>query len=276
MNGTRRKVRWSWRVSALLLGTVMLGGSVAVAGIPEGNTVNACRNISTGVLRVIDKGAGGKCKAGEAALMFRNWLWRNSWLPQPRYRAGDVVFYAGSSYIARVSPPIGVKPTDTRYWNIVARQGLVGIPGLPGIPGPQGVAGAAGAVGATGAQGLPGLTGPTGPAGAQGIPGLQGVPGVQGPTGAAGVVDAIFAKINNDGTVAYGNHVPSASYSGLLTKTYTVNFDQNVSECGVNAISEQAIAIPVISSRTPNSVSFQFSLLTGLLTPNAFNVTVTC
>jgi hypothetical protein len=102
---------------------------------------------------------------------------------------------------------------------------------------------------------------------------VQGIPGA---TGATGVVDAIFAKVNSNGMLAFGKHVSSTSSTGGLTPTYTINFDQNVSQCVVNAVSEGTIAIPVVTVRGTTSISMTLSLLTGLLTPSAFDVSVTC
>ncbi len=353
--GTRRKVRWSWRVSALLLGVVALGGSAAVASIPQGNFINACRNSVTGALRVIDPANGGKCGNGEVFLRWSSWHYRSIWLAGSKYVVADVVTYQGSSYIARVAPPVGTKPTTTKYWSLVASKGAIGVPGIPGIQGiqgipglkgatglvgavgatgPQGLLGAIGAtgatgargltgaigaigptgpqgldglvgptgaqgltglVGATGSQGIPGgtgLTGLTGPTGAQGLPGvpgldgatgptglqgLTGLTGLTGPTGAAGAgADPIFAKINSDGTIANAQHVTNSVFSGGLTKIYTLTFDQNISACAVNAVSDALVAIPMVSSHGTTTVGIQFTLLTALLTPTAFEVTVTC
>ena len=65
-------------------------------------------------------------------------------------------------------------------------------------------------------------------------------------------------------------------YTGGLTKTYTLNFDQDVSQCAVSTVSSAESAIPVIVGQATNVVSLQFDLLSGLLTPNSFEVTVTC
>lgn len=308
MVGTRRKVRWSWRVGALLLGIFALGGSAAVASIPQGNIYNACRNLTTGALRVIDPGKGDKCVAGEGFLSWSRWSYRGSWLSGAQYRFADVVTYQGSSYIARLPPPLGTVPTNAGYWGLLASKGAVGLPGLPGIPGLKGATGLVGAVGATGPQGLLGADGPTGPqglpglpglpgatgsqgvpgatglpgvdgaTGVQGVPGVQGIQGIQGPTGLIGAgADPIFAKINGlDGAVLYGQHVTGGSYSGLL-KTYTLTFDKNVSACAVSAVPVGLVAIPIVSTHGSTSISLQFGLLTlGALTPTTFEVTVTC
>ena len=85
--------------SAVILGLVLLGGSVAVAAIPNGNTITACRNTKTGALRVIDPTIGAKCAPGEALLSWNHWNWRNTWLSTIHYRVADVVSYRGASYI---------------------------------------------------------------------------------------------------------------------------------------------------------------------------------
>jgi hypothetical protein len=298
MAGMRRKVRWSWRVSAVLLGMFLLGGSAAVASIPQGNFINACRSADTGLLRVIDPAAGQKCGTGEIFLRWSHWNYRNGWLATVTYRVADVATFQGSSYIVRVSPPVGTKPTNTSYWSLVAAKGAIGLQGIQGLPGvagatglvgavgatgAQGLAGVAGAVGATGPQGLPGLIGATGAqgvigaAGPTGLQGIQGIQGIQGPTGLTGAgADPIFAKINSDGTIAYAQHVTAGAYSGTITKTYTLTFDKNVSACAVTAVANSVVAFPVVSSHGATTVSLQFSLLTGLLTPSGFEVTVTC
>ena len=307
MAGTRRKVRWSWHVTAILLGMFLLGGSVAVASIPQGNTINACRNAQTGALRVIDTSTGAKCATGE--------------LPAP---VEPLELAAASGSVSRSTtwptssptgappsspgskPPIGTPPTNTNYWSLVASKGAIGltglqgIPGIQGLPGVQGIQGIPGVPGVQGLQGIPGVPGVAGavgrdgsaghsgscgrdgsaghpgsgrrdgfaghpgsrwrdgfagssgcdrsrvwsarrvrrgdPGSGPGATGPQGIQGLTGATGATGVVDAIFAKINSNGTLATGKHVSTASSTGGLTPTYTITFDQNVSavrgECG--------------------------------------------
>jgi hypothetical protein len=134
-------------------------------------------------------------------------------------------------------------------------------------------------VGATGPQGIQGLAGATGSQGIQGLAGAtgsQGIQGLVGPTGATGVVDAIFAKINSNGTLATGKHVSTASSTGGLTPTYTITFDQNVSQCAVGVVPEGVVAIPVLTAHAGSSISLTLTQLTGLLTPAGFDVTVTC
>ena len=110
MGGKRSKANWSWRLGALLAGFLALSGSVAVAAIPDGNTINTCRNLTTGALRVIDRGAGQKCVSGEARLDWTNWKWRGPWSSSATYHVADVVFYLGSSYLDRVAPPLLAHP----------------------------------------------------------------------------------------------------------------------------------------------------------------------
>ena len=325
------------RGSALLLGLVLLGGSVAVADIPDGNIINACRNIKTGALRVIDRSAGKKCVVGEAALSWGKWRWMGIWSSTRTYSVADVVSYKGSSFLERVAAPIGTAPTNTRYWSLIASKGAIGLPGVPGVQGltgpagPVGPAGVQGLTGPTGPAGLQGLTGVTGPAGIQGLTGvagptgpagpagpagiqgltgdigpagpqgLQGLTGATGATGAAGAqgiqgltgatgatgatgpqgipgVSAvpIFAKIDGTGALVFGRHVNSVSYSGALTKTYTITFDQDISQCAVGAVSQSQIAIPVVSGTTATTVSITFNLVSGLLTPTTFFLTMSC
>jgi Collagen triple helix repeat (20 copies) len=283
------KASRAWRVSALLVGLVMLGGSAAVADVPDGNVINGCRNTTTGALRVIDRSAGKHCVAGEAPLNWANWKSRGVWYSVFTYHVADVVAYLGSSYVAKATPPVGDKPTDTAYWNVVASKGAIGLQGLPGVPGlqgltgatgvqglpgatgPQGVQGTVGTVGATGPQGVQGLVGDVGDVGATGSTGPQGVQGVPGVSAVP-----IFAKIDSAGTLLYSKHVTNVSYSGLPAKTYTITFDQDVSQCAASAVSEVQTAIPVVSARTPTSISIAFDLLTGLLTATTFDVTMAC
>ena len=61
-----------------------------------------------------------------------------------------------------------------------------------------------------------------------------------------------------------------------LTPTYTINFDQNVSQCAVNAVPESVVAIPVITAHGRSSISLTFTLLTRPADAERFEVTVTC
>lgn len=119
------------------LGATIAGG-FALAAIPNGNTINACRNNTTFVLRVIDKDLGQTCTSSETALSWTNWKWRGTYSSSATYKVGDVVQAAGSSYLAKgpTAPPVGVGPTNTTYWAVVASKGDVGPAGPPGAPAP--------------------------------------------------------------------------------------------------------------------------------------------
>lgn len=45
---------------------------------------------------------------------------KGEWSAQTQYKIGDLVSKDGSSYISRVTPPIGTLPTDTNYWQLFA------------------------------------------------------------------------------------------------------------------------------------------------------------
>src|SRR5262249_39798880 len=152
----------------------LLTGSAAIAAIPNGNTISACRSNSTGALRVIDTAAGQHCNSGESALKWSNWRWRGPSHSTIAYRAFDVVRYVGSSYLARSAAPVGTAPTTTSYWSLIAMRGTLGprgLPGVQGLTGPQGPVGPVGPIGPRGligAAGLDGAVGPIGPVGPQG------------------------------------------------------------------------------------------------------------
>jgi hypothetical protein len=285
---------------------------MAVAAVAPVNTFAGCANSSTGALRLIDPNVGDTCTTAEKYVQWERWNFRNVWLSSLKYSAGDLVQYGGSTYIARLGPPVGTLPTNTTYFSLIASrgaiglqgvrgatgligptgllgptgiQGLQGVQGVPGVQGIQGLVGPTGPLGPTGLQGIPGVTGatglagvtgPTGLTGETGLAGVTGPTGLTGATGPTGVVDAIFAKINSNGTLAYGNNVTSSSVSGAINPTYTINFAQNVSQCAVNAVSASALAIPVITVHGPTSISLTFSLLSSVLTQTPFEVTVTC
>ena len=95
-------------------------------------------------------------------------------------------------------------------------------------------------------------------------------------TGQERALDPIFAKIDSDGRSRSPSTSRARRTQGVITKTYTLDFDQDVSQCAVSTVSSAESAIPVIVGQATNVVSLQFSLLSGLLTPNSFEVTVTC
>ncbi len=195
---------WRWAAAVFAL-TIFMAGS-AIADVPDGNVVNACRN-NTGAVRVIDKDLGQSCVAGETAFSWQSLKWRGAWSAATQYNQWDVVARNGSSYIATVSPPVGLDPaTAFLGWALVALHGAVGATGATGAQGAQGAQGDPGATGATGAQGsqgVPGATGATGATGAQGSQGDQGIPGTVADTTVVGAASAgTFATNSGNGTVS--------------------------------------------------------------------------
>ncbi len=86
-------------------------------------------------------------------------VWQGTWSASASYLTKDVVFYAGSSYVA-IAANINQQPDSSpTYWSVVARQGLSGPTGATGATGPMGPIGPAGPTGATGATGAPGPVG---------------------------------------------------------------------------------------------------------------------
>lgn len=63
--------------------------------------------------------------------------WRGGYDAREQYSKGDVVAYAGSSYIAKVDAK-GIVPTDRKHWHIVAERGNNGPPGRDGLNGVDG------------------------------------------------------------------------------------------------------------------------------------------
>lgn len=106
------------------------------------------------------------------------------------YSIGQVVYYAGSSYVCESVMCTSVLPsTLTNGWNQVALEGATGATGATGMTGNNGNTGATGTTGATGNTGSTGMTGGTGnngTNGATGPTGMNGTNGATGPTGATG------------------------------------------------------------------------------------------
>lgn len=80
-----------------------------------------------------------------------NVSWRGAWSVDISYRAGDIVTFQGSSFIANVDNVASSPPSSV--WSVLAEKGDTGQQGPPGDPG---------APGAQGPQGLPGPQGPPG------------------------------------------------------------------------------------------------------------------
>lgn len=170
MSRTGRTFGRSWRVAAAVFGLTLFMAGSAIADVPDGNVVNACRNNTTFAIRVIDKSAGQTCTASETALSWQSLKWRGAWSATTQYHQWDVVSRNGSSYIAVVNPPnLGSDPaTSPLKWNLLAAAGATGPTGPAGPAGPAGATGDTGATGATGATGSAGATGPTGATGVVG------------------------------------------------------------------------------------------------------------
>jgi len=119
-------------VSCLVTAAVV--GGFAVAAIPNGNTINACRNKTTFVLRVIDKSLGQSCTSNETALSWSSWRWKGPYSGTLAYVVGDVVRWNGSSYLARgpAAPPTSTAPSNGTYWALIAQKGDPGPQGPPG------------------------------------------------------------------------------------------------------------------------------------------------
>lgn len=77
------------------------------------------------------------------------------------YEKLDIVSYNGSSY-ACLKESVGVLPTDTNYWQLVAEKGEQGIQGIQGVQGERGLQGEQGIQGIQGENGKDGLDGQDG------------------------------------------------------------------------------------------------------------------
>lgn len=77
------------------------------------------------------------------------------------YEKLDIVSYNGSSY-ACLKDCVGVLPTDTTYWQVLAEKGEQGIQGIQGVQGIQGEKGEQGIQGDKGEQGIQGIQGENG------------------------------------------------------------------------------------------------------------------
>jgi YVTN family beta-propeller protein len=98
---------------------VLLGAGIAIADVPDGNTVFACENNSTHAVRIIDK-TSTACVAGETQYSWSVWKWRGAYNAATQYNAGDVVFYRASSYVVIVKPATpNVPPTNTTDWALL-------------------------------------------------------------------------------------------------------------------------------------------------------------
>jgi hypothetical protein len=213
-------MRPAWLGVVGLFCVVLFGATVAQAvspsGVPDGNTIHACRKASSGSLRVIDTTKHQSCGSGEAAISWTTWKWRGSWTSKTTYKPGDIVSDGGITFIAIAASPAGIKPATAisrwallgarLHWvgdwttgvayaagSVVTYQGSSYLASHASPAGTlptntaywtlvaqRGGVGLAGAKGATGAQGLQGLTGAAGAAGLPGLPGATGATGLPG------------------------------------------------------------------------------------------------
>lgn len=88
-------------------------------------------------------------------------LFKGEYEPTTNYEKLDIVSYNGSSY-ACLKESVGVLPTDTNYWQLVAERGQQGIQGERGLQGEQGIQGVAGENGKDGVDGKDGANGQDG------------------------------------------------------------------------------------------------------------------
>lgn len=126
-------------------------------------------------------------------------VYQGAYASTTNYALGDVVLWAGSSYVSLIAGNHGNTPSlSPTMWAVMASVGPMGATGLQGPTGLTGSTGALGPVGPAGEKGDQGLQGVAGQAGAQGIAGVAGPTGPQGvvgATGAAGPVGMSFAGV---------------------------------------------------------------------------------
>ena len=117
---TRRSIgRWIALTAVVLASTA----GIAIAAIPNGNTINACRNNTTFAVRIIDKDLAQACSTSETALAWTSWKYRGAYAATTAYNIADVVYYRSSSYLVTgaTKPPAGTVPTNATYWSLVAQ-----------------------------------------------------------------------------------------------------------------------------------------------------------
>lgn len=132
--------------------------------------------------------AGPRGLVGPAGSDGQSFRYRGDWDPVTTFLVDDVVFYQGSSWIARTDNINSVPSSDNAVsnWDEIAIAGAQGPPGVDGLQGPEGPQGPAGPRGISGPQGIQGIQGNTGPAGSAGPAGPQGIQGPVGATGSQG------------------------------------------------------------------------------------------
>ena len=101
-------------------------------------------------------------------------LFKGEYEPTTNYEKLDIVSYNGSSY-ACLKESVGVLPTDTNYWQLVAEKGEQGIQGIQGIQGERGLQGEQGIQGVAGENGKDGVDGKDGANGQDGYTPVRGI-----------------------------------------------------------------------------------------------------
>jgi hypothetical protein len=126
-------------------------------------------------------------------------IWSNS----TTYKAGDAVFFNGSSYISLSAANTNNAPLAGSPWALLAQQGSTGLTGNTGATGSQGI------------QGIQGVTGYTGPQGIQGIQGIIGLTGAAGPPRMFAAqfpnIGAATSYVGLNGSVTYQLYAPMAT-----------------------------------------------------------------
>ncbi len=124
--GRRRSTR-RWAVVATVFAFTVLGAGIALADIPDGNTVNVCRDKTTFVIRVVDSSKGQTCTSSETAFSWSSLRWRGAWKSTTAYVIGDSVSTGGQSYIAVAASTNKAPATNTADWNLMAAKGAPGV-----------------------------------------------------------------------------------------------------------------------------------------------------
>lgn len=163
---------------------------IKISELPEATNV-----AGVDIFPIVQDGVTKKATISSALINsnVRGFSYKGVWTPSIAYSVNDVVFYLGSSYIAKrnISATTDV-PTIGDNWGYLSVKGdkgdvgPAGPQGVQGIPGPAGSQGEQGPAGPAGSQGPTGPQGPSGPQGSQGLTGPAGPQGLQGPAGPAG------------------------------------------------------------------------------------------
>ena len=153
-------------------------------------------------------GATGATGATGAA----GFVYQGAYQSTANYGLGDVVVWAGGSWVSLHAANHGNTPGTTGDWGALTAQGLQGLMGATGATGATGVQGLPGSVGPPGERGDQGLQGIAGQAGAQGIPGVAGAAGLQGPMGPQGVAGPVGLSFRG----AYSSTINYALADGVL------------------------------------------------------------